>query len=76
MCIHVWCISELVHGTERPLRMIVIAFFIQLTTSSIVILTLEDDVFERIAVVWIACASVAINYLIVSCLKQKREKRA
>ena len=76
MCIHVWCISELVHGAERPLRVIVIAFFVQLTTSSIVVLTLEDDVFQRIAVVWIACATVAINYLIASFIRQKRAERA
>jgi hypothetical protein len=76
MCVHVWCISELVHGTERPLRMIFIAFFVQLTTSSIMILTLEDDVFERIAVVWVACATVGISYFILSLLKQRREERA
>lgn len=76
ICIHVWCISELVNGTERPFRTLVIAFFVQLTTSSIVILTLEREVFERIAVVWVACATVVINYLLWSFLKQKRKERA
>lgn len=76
MCIHAWCISELVHGTERPLRVIVIAFLVQLTTSSIVTVAIEHDVLTRIAVMWGACATVALNYLIGSFVKEKRQKSA
>jgi hypothetical protein len=76
ICIHVWCVSSLVHGTERVLRVVVVAFFAQLTTSAIVIVTLEREYFHRMIILWLPFATISIMYFIGSFVKQIRDPRA
>ena len=76
VCVHVWCMSALIHGTDRVLRPLVIAFVAQLTTSAIVIVTLERDDFQRVLMVWLPCATLSMIYLVGSLVKQSYEGRA
>ena len=73
LCIHAGCLGALVHGTERVLRVAVIAFISQLTTSGIVVVTFEPDALRRVTIVWLAFATPAIVYLIGGFLKQAHE---
>ena len=68
--------SALIHGTDRVLRPLVIAFVAQLTTSAIVIVTLERDDFQRVLMVWLPCATLSMIYLVGSLVKQSYEGRA
>jgi hypothetical protein len=76
ICIHVWCVSSLVHGTERVLRVIVVAFFVQLTTSAIVIVTFEHEHFHRMMMLWLPFATISIILFIGSSLRQAHDSGA
>jgi len=52
VCIHAGCLAALVQGTERPLRVLSIAFISQLTTSAIVAVTFDPEGLVRVMVVW------------------------
>ena len=69
ICIQAWCASALVHGTERALRVVVVAFICQLTTSAIVIVTFEHEYFHRMMILWLPFAALSMMYLIGSFVK-------
>ena len=71
--IHAFCVSALVNGTDRVLRVIVTAFIVQLTTSMIVVVTFDRDTLPRALTIWIPSAAVSSIYLIVSFVRQRRE---
>ncbi|MGO9588098.1 MAG: hypothetical protein ACLP2Y_18120 [Limisphaerales bacterium] len=73
ICIHAFCLSALIHGTDRVLRVIVIVFTVQLTTSTIVIVTINKDTLPHAAAVWLPLATISTIYLIRSFVKQNNE---
>jgi hypothetical protein len=73
ICIHAFCLSALIHGTDRVLRVIVIAFTVQLTTSMIVVVTINRDTLPHAAAVWLPLATISTIYLIRSFVKQNNE---
>ena len=71
--IHAFCVSALVYGTDRVLRVVVIAFIVQLTTSMIVVVTFDREALPRALTIWIPSAIISLVYLIVSFVRQRRE---
>ena len=74
VCIHAFCISALVNGTDRVLRVIVIAFSVQLTTSLIVTVIMDPETWVRALVVGLPLTLLAAAYLTASLVKQYRER--
>jgi len=72
LLIHAFCLTALVYGTDRVLRVIVIAFIAQLTTSLIVVVTFDGDTLPRALTIWIPLAGISIIYLIGSFARQRR----
>jgi len=72
VAIHAGCLSALIHGTHRLLPIVAITFVSQLTASSIVIVMLNDDVLQRVLLVWLACVIPATTYLVRSFGAGKR----
>ena len=73
ICIHAFCLSALIHGTNRVLRVLVIAFIVQLTTSMIVVVTIFGGTLPRAAAIWLPLATISTIYLIRSFVKQYNE---
>jgi hypothetical protein len=73
LCIHAGCLGALIHGTEQVLRVLLIAFISQLTTSVIVVAGFERNAWRRLFVVWIACTTLAIVCLAGGLRKKKSE---
>ena len=71
--LHAFCLSALVNGTDRVLRIIVIAFTAQLTTSMIVVVTFDAEALPRALTIWTPLAAISLIYLIVSFARQRRE---
>lgn len=74
ICIHVLCLAALIHGTERVLRVVVITFISQLTTSAIVTVSFEHDALWREVMAWVACAIPALMYLIGCFVTQRHDQ--
>lgn len=62
ICIHAGCLASLVHGAERPVKIVLITFVSQLTTSTIVLLQFERQAFYRLSILWAAFALLAFTY--------------
>lgn len=73
ICIHAFCLSALIHQTDRVLRVLVIAFTVQLTTSMIVVVTIFRYALPRAAAIWLPLATISMIYLIRSFVRQKYE---
>ena len=73
ICIHAFCLTALIQGTDRVLRVLVIIFIVQLTTSMIVVVTFDRDALPRAAAVWLPLATISTIYLIRSFVKQFNE---
>ncbi len=73
LVIHASCVSALVYGTDRVLRVIVIAFIAQLTTSTIIVVTFDREALPRALTIWIPLAALSIIFLIGSYARQGRE---
>ena len=71
--LHAFCVSALVNGTDRVLRVIVIAFIAQLTTSMIVVVTFDGEALPRALTIWTPLAAISLICLIVSFVRQRRE---
>jgi hypothetical protein len=71
LCIHAGCLAALIHGTDRVLRPILIAFFTQLTTSAIVTAMFEPQAARRLIIAWLLCATPAVLYLTARLRKRK-----
>jgi hypothetical protein len=73
ICIHAFCLSALIDGTDRVLRVIVIVFTVQLTTSMIVVVTLDRGALPHAAAIWLPLATISTIYLIRSFVKQNNK---
>jgi hypothetical protein len=66
-------LAALIHGTERVLRVVVITFISQLTTSAVVTVSFDHDTLHPVMIAWLACAIPAIVYLIGGFVMQSHE---
>jgi hypothetical protein len=71
--IHAMCLGVLLQRTERTMRVLMVAFISQLTTSAIVVAGFEQAHSRRVMIVLVAFTMPAIVYLIRGFLKQAHE---
>jgi hypothetical protein len=76
ICIHVACLSALIHGTGRVLRVVAAAFGAQLTTSAIAVVSFDHDTFRRVAIAWLVCTIPLISFVIGSFVVGRQEVAA
>jgi hypothetical protein len=74
ICLHAFCVSALIHGADRPLRVVAIAFAAQMAASTIVVVTLESDSWQWSVAVGGALVVIAMAYLIQSFRGERRQR--
>jgi hypothetical protein len=72
ICLHAFCASALIHGTDHVLRTIVMAFVLQLVTSSIVMMFFESEHWVRLIVVCGSLSLIGVGFLIGSFRQERK----
>jgi len=66
ICVHALCLAALIYGTHNGFAALSITFFAQLTTSTIVVILLDSDLWWRPATGWAFCSCFLACYWITS----------
>ncbi len=72
LCLHGLLVSALLHGHERPLHLLALAFLLQLTTSSIVEIMWEHSEWTRICLVWLTVGGLVGGCLLGSVTHDRK----
>jgi len=75
ICLHAFCVSALVNGTDNVFRVLLTVFTLQLTTSTVAILCVEPENWIRSLTAWFLCILPAAAQCIFRLKSQRGRDR-